>query len=165
MLARLAAWQKPTHILELGTSLGISTLYFAAACPTATIITLEGCREVLTLAENNFSQAGMKNIRSMAGPFEKTLPRVLSGDFRPNLVLIDGNHDYQPTLEYFHHLLALATPDTVLIFDDIHWSSGMERAWKEICARPEVTLSIDIFSMGLAFFKSGFVKQHFILRF
>jgi predicted O-methyltransferase YrrM len=165
MLARLAAWQKPAQILELGTSLGISTLYLAAACPTAAIITLEGCREVLALAENNFSQAGMKNIRSMAGPFEETLPRVLSDGFRPGLVLFDGNHDYRPTLEYFHRLLPLANTDTVFVFDDIHWSSGMEKAWKEISTRPEVSLSIDIFSMGLVFFRSGFVKQHFILLF
>ncbi|NLH51398.1 MAG: class I SAM-dependent methyltransferase [Bacteroidales bacterium] len=166
LLARLAAWQKPAQILELGTSLGISTLYLAAACPYAEVITLEGCREVLAIAENNFNQQGMSNIRTLPGPFEETLPQLLSdGSITPGLVLFDGNHQYQPTLNYFEQLLPLARPSTIFVFDDIHWSAGMEKAWEEICSRPEISLSIDIFSMGIVFFKAGFTKQHFILHF
>lgn len=166
ILARLAAWQKPAQILELGTSLGISTLYLASACPHAEIITLEGCKEVLAIAENNFNRQGMNNIKTLAGPFEETLPRLLSnGSIAPELVLFDGNHQYQPTLNYFEQLMPLTRPSTIFIFDDIHWSEGMEKAWDEICNRPEISLSIDIFSMGIVFFKAGFSKQHFILHY
>lgn len=165
MLARLAAWKQPRVIVELGTSLGISTLYLAAACPKAQIITLEGCREVLDMARNNFINAGFPHIQTLYGPFETTLPQLLSGGLQPDLVLFDGNHAYQPTISYFRHLLPVVHSDTVFVFDDIHWSAGMEKAWHEIAAHPLVTLSVDIFSMGLVFFRSGMEKQHFVLRF
>lgn len=165
MLARLVAWRQPRNILELGTSLGISTLYMAAACPQASILTLEGCREVLEVANNNFLQAGFPHIEPLPGPFETSLPTLLSRNFQADLVLFDGNHAYQPTLNYFWQLLPLAHPDTVFVFDDIHWSAGMEKAWHEIASHPQVTLSVDIFSMGMVFFRSGIEKQHFVLRF
>lgn len=165
MLARLAAWRQPRIIIELGTSLGISTLYLAAACPTARIVTLEGCREVLDVARNNFLQTGFAQIETLPGPFETTLPQLIAGGLQPDLVLFDGNHAYEPTLDYFRQLLSLAHSDTVFVFDDIHWSAGMEKAWHEIAAHPQVTLSVDIFSMGLVFFRSGMEKQHFVLRF
>lgn len=165
MLARLAAWRQPQYILELGTSLGISTLYLAAACPKARIVTLEGCREALEVARNNFLQAGFSRIETLSGPFETSLPPLLAGGLQPDLVLFDGNHAYQPTLDYFQQLLPLAHSDTIFVFDDIHWSAGMEKAWNEIASHPQVTLSVDILSMGLVFFRSGMEKQHFVLRF
>ncbi|MGC8865792.1 MAG: O-methyltransferase [Bacteroidales bacterium] len=165
MLARLVAWTQPRHMLELGTSLGISSLYMASACPEAQFITLEGCKEVLEIARKNFLQAGFSSIQTLSGPFETTLPTLIAGGLRPDLVLFDGNHAHQPTLYYFHQLLPVIHADTVFVFDDIHWSAGMEKAWKEIAACPQVTLSVDIFSMGLVFFRSGIKKQHFILRF
>jgi hypothetical protein len=83
-----------------------------------------------------------------------------------DLAYIDGNHRYEPTLRYFQQLLPKKQHHSIFIFDDIHWSAEMEKAWSEIKAHPEVTLSIDLFFMGLVFFRQEFkVKQHFSIRF
>jgi len=52
-----------------------------------------------------------------------------------------------------------------IIFDDIYWSEGMQQAWTEICARPEVTLSLDLFHMGVVFFNPGLTKEHYYIRY
>ena len=54
---------------------------------------------------------------------------------------------------------------TVFIFDDIHWSKEMEEAWNEIKQDSRVTISIDLFKIGIVFFRKGQVKQDFVLRF
>ena len=45
------------------------------------------------------------------------------------------------------------------------WSDEMKEAWVEIKAHPRVKVSIDLFSMGLAFFREGIVKQDFRIKF
>ena len=56
--------------------------------------------------------------------------------------------------------------ETILIFDDIHWSAEMEKAWAEIKANPSVTLTIDLFFIGLVFVrKAQKEKEHFIIRY
>jgi predicted O-methyltransferase YrrM len=83
-----------------------------------------------------------------------------------DLAFIDGNHRKQPTLDYFTKLLNHSTTSTILIFDDIHWSEEMEAAWSVIQQNPSVTLTIDLFFIGLVFLNPTFkVKQHFSIRF
>jgi hypothetical protein len=42
----------------------------------------------------------------------------------------------------------------------------MEKAWKEICAHPEVSLSLDLFYFGIVFFRTeNKNKEHFVLKF
>jgi hypothetical protein len=42
----------------------------------------------------------------------------------------------------------------------------MEGAWEKICKDDRVTLSIDLFFIGLVFFRKEFrEKQHFVIRY
>ncbi|MBZ9632066.1 class I SAM-dependent methyltransferase [Salegentibacter sp. LM13S] len=81
-----------------------------------------------------------------------------------DLIYFDGHHTKEATLKYFHQLLPTAHNDSVFVFDDIHWSPGMEAAWEEIKAHPEVRVSIDTFFLGLIFFRKEQAKQHFTIR-
>jgi predicted O-methyltransferase YrrM len=82
------------------------------------------------------------------------------------LVFIDGNHRKQPTLDYFNQLLPRSTDTTILIFDDIHWSGEMEAAWEQIKQDPAVTLTIDLFFIGIVILNRNIkVKQHFSIKF
>jgi predicted O-methyltransferase YrrM len=83
-----------------------------------------------------------------------------------DLLFVDGNHRKEATLEYFNIFLEKATPQSIFIFDDIHWSKEMEEAWKLIQQHNSVTLTIDLFFLGMVFFSKDFkVKQHFPIRF
>ena len=165
LLFRLVNEFHPENILEIGTSLGITTMYLASARSKSRVITMEGCENTSAVAAANFKAAGIKNIEQVTGEFSKTLPSVLKNIPRLDFVYFDGNHRKDPTLFYFKKCLENRHENSVFVFDDIHWSNEMQEAWKIICDDPSVSLSIDLFSIGIVFFRSGFQKQNFVLKY
>jgi predicted O-methyltransferase YrrM len=165
LIFRLAKHLQPSSIIELGTSLGITASYLAKAIPENLLITIEGCEQTAKVAKENFVNHKITNIEVVNDNFENALPAVLKRTAGADLVFFDGNHKKTPTLSYFEQCLQYVHNDSLFIFDDIHWSEEMEDAWKIIKQNEKVTLSIDLFSLGLAFFKKELSKQDFVLRF
>jgi predicted O-methyltransferase YrrM len=166
LLYRIAHFYQPHYIVELGTSLGISSAYLAMADTSSVVVTGEGNYAVASIAKNNLSSLGLSNVKIITGNFDNTLPEMVGAIPHIDLAFIDANHRRDPTLSYFHELLKKTTESSIIIFDDIHWSSGMEAAWNEIKEHPSVMLTVDLFFMGIIFFRPEFkVKQHFRIRF
>lgn len=165
LLFRLVNRFSSENILEIGTSLGITTLYLSLPSTKNRIITLEGSPEIAAIAIDNFEIIQSKNIELICGEFEESLPKALLKFKKLDFVYFDGNHKRNPTLSYFDKCLDLSTEDSIFVFDDIYWSIEMKNAWKEIKKNPKVTLSIDLFQFGIVFFKKGLEKQHFTLRY
>jgi len=166
LLFRLVKHYQPKTIVELGTSLGTTTACLSAANPHATITTIEGSKAVADKAAANFQTLGLENIQLLTGNFDDLLPSVINQLSSIDLAYIDGNHRYQPTINYFQQFLAKAHNNSIFVFDDIHWSAEMEQAWEEIKNHPSVKCTVDIFFLGFVFFRSEFkVKQHFSIRF
>jgi len=163
LLMNLTHYLKPDNILEIGTSLGMSTAYLALVSPNSRIVTLEGCKETACVAQKQFQDYKLDNIDLVVGNFADTLPKVLV-EQHFDLIFFDGNHQKAPTMQYFDLCLKYASEKSVFIFDDIHWNPEMEETWKLIKENPRVTVSIDTFQWGLVFFRSEQVKQDFILR-
>ncbi|MDF9796725.1 putative O-methyltransferase YrrM [Catalinimonas alkaloidigena] len=165
LLYRLISDQKPNIIIELGASLGITTLYLSAANPSATIYTFEGCPETAHLARKLFKTWKIKNIHLIEGNIDDTLPLILSECDSVDFAYMDANHRYQPTLNYYEWLKEKSHERSIFVLDDIYWSSGMQKAWKELYKQAEVRLSLDIFDAGLLFFTPLKKKQHYLLSF
>jgi len=166
LLFRMIKYYQPQHVIEIGSSLGISSGYISLAKPGANFITLEGSKEIAEQAVQNFKDLGLTNIKIVTGNFDETLGKVLNDISNIDFVFIDGNHRQEPTERYFQQLLAKIHNETILVFDDIHWSSEMEAAWKNIKHNDAVTCSIDLFFAGIIFFRKEFKeKQDFIIRF
>jgi predicted O-methyltransferase YrrM len=166
LLFRLASHYQPGTIIELGTSLGITTCYLAAGSPGAVVHTIEGNPSISSHAANVFSACGSTNIQQHTGNFDDLLPAILQNLSAVDLAYVDGNHLYAPTMAYFNQLLLKSNENTILVFDDIHWSAEMEQAWKEIQDHPAVRTTVDIFFLGFVFFRTGFrEKQRFSVRF
>lgn len=166
LLYRMVRHYQPQTVIELGTSLGISTSYLALANPAANLITFEGARAVAQAAKQNFANLQLRNISLVEGNFDDTLLTVLEGLSSVDLAFIDGNHRREPTVRYFHSLLTKTGNDSILVFDDIHWSPEMEKAWETVKAHPSVRCTVDLFFIGIVFFRSEFrEKQHFSIRF
>ena len=164
LLFKTANHYKPGTILEMGTSLGISTAYLKMAALNAQLITLEGCPQISAEAQKVFKRLKLKNIESRIGDFKDTLPVALQSLGVVDLIFFDGNHQKAPTLQYFKEALKFADENSVFIFDDIYWSEEMMETWERLKADEQVTLSIDLFSMGILFFKKDFKeKQHYKL--
>ncbi len=163
-LFRLIQHYKPNTMLEFGTSLGITALYQALPNKESQFITLEGCPNIASIAQGNFDFAEVKNIDLKVGEFGKTLNIALDSLKSLDYVFFDGNHKKEPTLEYFQKCLSLSHEHSIFIFDDIHWSDGMEAAWDEIKTHPSVSISLDLFFMGILFFrKENKEQEHFTL--
>jgi len=166
LLFRMVKRYQPKTILELGTSLGITTSYLSLAKPDARLITMEGSKEIADVAKQNFNAIELKNVELIEGNFDNTLSSVVRGLPSVDFSFIDGNHRQEPTERYFKELLAKTNNNSILVFDDIHWSSEMEAAWETIKNNAAVTCSIDLFFIGIVFFRKEFkAKQHFVIRF
>lgn len=166
LLYRMIKYYKAVAIVELGTSFGITTAYLASANAASKVFTCEGSSSIASVAEQNFEELNFKNIHLIEGDFAKILSPLLSKLKTVDFVFIDGNHRREPTLEYFTRLLNFTTPNSILIFDDIHWSAEMEEAWAIIKQHSRVTLSIDLFFIGIVLINPDFkTSQHFTIRF
>ena len=166
LLFKIATYYKPERILELGTSLGITTAYLSKSNKESQITTLEGSKNIAAEATDTFNKLSLKNITQITGNFDETLTTALKQSGAIDFAYVDGNHRYEPTVRYYKEILPFTGENSILIFDDIHWSKEMEQAWEEIKNHEAVTLSIDLFFIGLVFFKKDFkVKQHFVVRY
>jgi predicted O-methyltransferase YrrM len=166
LLFRTVNYYQPKYMLELGTSLGLSAAYLASGNLNGQLVTIEGAESVVAVAKKQFSALSLQNIKLVQGNFDSVLPQVIGEMKTVDLAFIDGNHRKAPTLAYFQQVLLKKNDHTILIFDDIHWSSEMEEAWEEIKKHPGVLLTIDLFFVGFVFFRTGFKsKQHFTIRF
>ena len=165
LLFRLVNYLRPATVLELGTSLGLTTAYLAAADSRHRVVTFEGCPNVAGVARETFASLQLSNIEVVEGNLDHTLAPTLAALGAPvDFVFFDGNHRCEPTLRYFEQCLAHRGDNSMFVFDDIHWSEDMERAWEVIKAHPDVTLTVDLFYFGLVFFRQKQPKQHFWLR-
>lgn len=166
LLFRLVDYFSPKTILELGTSLGITSAYLATANSNAKLITMEGSTAIAAIAAANFEQLGIKSALIITGNFDDSLVKTLENIELINFAFLDGNHRYEPTIRYFEQVFQKSDENTVIILDDIHWSKEMETAWEEIKKHHAVTLTVDLFYVGLVFFrKEQKEKQHFVIRY
>lgn len=159
LLFRTVQYCAPTTILELGTSLGITTACLAKAAPSARIITLEGCPQTASRAQKLFADNAIPNIEVRTGPFRETLPQTLADLRTVDLVYLDGDHAYEAVMDNFIRISEHIPHNGVFILDDIRWSKGMKKAWLEVAAHPKVTLAVDLFRLGMVFFNPALSKQ------
>lgn len=164
MLFRLVNMLQPTHMLELGTSLGLTTSYLSLSNLSAQLTSFEGAPELAKMAVGLLNRKGAVNTKVVVGNIDQTLPQYLKESPKIDFVLIDANHTYEATVQYVQWLLPALSNGACLILDDIYWSPGMTKAWNELRAMPEFNATIDLYRMGWLFYKREQRKEHFILR-
>ena len=153
---------RPLRIVELGTNLGITTSYFALAHSRNEIITFEGSHELLRLAKKNWQHLGITAIHPIEGNIDNTLYTYAREKI--DFAFIDANHDFAPTLRYFDYLASLVHDKTIIAIDDIHYSTKMNKAWKQIQADSRVSTTMDFYHFGLVFFDPRYIRKHYILK-
>lgn len=166
LLYRIAKWKNPKTSVEIGTSLGLSTIYISKAIDkNAKIFSLEGNNAVAEIAESNLEKNNIENSEIISGNFDETLKPLVERQTEIDFVFFDGNHHFSPTLNYFETCLKKASPDAVFVFDDINWSAQMQQAWNEIKKHPSVNLTIDLYFLGIVFLGNRLAKENFVVRF
>ncbi|MFZ9660921.1 MAG: O-methyltransferase [Chitinophagaceae bacterium] len=166
LLYKLTAFYKWENVIELGTSLGVTTGYLSLAGTVKNVYTIEGGPEIAQKASAFFDKAGLSNIKPYIGTFDQVLPVILKMVEKVDMVFIDGNHRKAPTLQYWNMILPFLQEDSCIILDDIHWSKEMEETWEVIKNQPSVTCTIDLFFIGIVFFRKAFKEpQHLQIRY
>lgn len=157
-----ATQKRPLTIVELGTSLGITTAYLASPYPRNSVLTLEGATEVAQIAGGVWQALELKNIQPVIGNIDDTLPAICTK--RIDFAYMDANHTYDATMRYFRQLLHAAGQNSIFVIDDIHHSPEMERAWQDIQNMEQVTSTIDCYHAGLVFFNRHYYRKHYRIR-
>lgn len=166
LLYRIALTYQPDACLELGTNLGFSTLYQAMGAPESRFISIEGASNLAKIAASQLPIFGAPQVEIIHGDFMDVLQnRIDWANFSPAHVLLDGNHREEATIAYFEYLLPKVKDGAMILLDDINWSPGMQRAWKHICKHKEVSVSMDLWHLGICAIRRDQAKEHFLLRF
>lgn len=166
VLFRLLAYMneevhRPLEILELGTSLGITTAYLASVDSKNRVMSFEGSSSIASLARKQWQLLGLENIECVEGRIEDTLYN--NARAKLDFVYVDANHTYEATMEYVHFLLDRMSPKGIVVVDDIHYSREMCRAWEELKNDKRVTSSMDLFHVGLLFVNPYYMKRHYTI--
>jgi len=82
------------------------------------------------------------------------------------LLYIKQINNAEDVTNYFNTALKKINTQSILIFDDIHDSKEMEYSWEKIKMHSEVKLTIDLYKLGIAFFRQEQLeKENFAIRF
>lgn len=153
---------KPSSCIELGTCLGISASYQAAALTLnkkGRLVTLEGSPESCRVAKETLDINKFKNTEVICGPFDDTFISALSSLQPVDFLFNDGHHDHDAVIKYFDDAIPYLADDAIILFDDISWSQGMRKAWKEIEDDERISVTIDLGAMGIAFLSNRIVEK------
>ena len=165
LLYRISKWYQPEMIIELGTGMGISSLYLGSGSPEAPLHTIEGDQERADQAMHLIKTCCPGPVNVHLGDMDEKLEELMHLIPHRFVAFIDGNHHYTPTVTYVRKLMERAGGEAVIVMDDIYWSRGMYRAWKEVVSWPEVRVSIDLFHMGIFFLRKDLHKTVIKIKF
>ncbi|HEY0245015.1 MAG TPA: hypothetical protein VGC01_05590 [Mucilaginibacter sp.] len=76
-----------------------------------------------------------------------------------------AERDGRRVLKYFEECLPKVHENTMLVLTDIYRTGEMKQVWKDIKAHPKVTVTVDLFWIGLVFFRKGQVREDFWIKF
>lgn len=151
VLFRIIREIKPQRCLEMGSSVGISGAYQAAALEvnrSGSLLALEGAESIAAVARRTLESLGLATRATVrVGRFQDLLSDALADRF--DYVFVDGHHDGPATVKYFSDIVDAVESHAVVVFDDITWSPSMQDAWTECTHRPEVTASFDLGPVGV----------------
>lgn len=157
-LYHLIRQRRPKRVLELGTNLGISGSYIAAALKEhggGELVTMDASPYRQRLAKDLFERVGLDNARFVLGDFADTFDRAVQEHGPFDFAFIDGNHTLEPTLHYAESVCEAADEDVWVVFDDIRWSEGMEEAWRRLRKHPRMLAGLDLYRLSLCVMSSA----------
>lgn len=145
-------------ILELGSSAGISGCFLASAGDCQRFITVEGSSELAKLAETNLSHVA-RNFEVVNASFTDALDRILPTlRHGVDMAYMDGDKEKHALCRSFERLTPHLNSGSVVVFDDIHWSSEMWEAWQVLRRWKGFSHTITAGRFGVCFWTGDHVE-------
>ena len=164
LLFNLVNYLKPSTVIEIGTSIGIGTLYLGYGAGINPVISIEGDENVFKIAQKLVNNSGLSNVTLINDDFDRIFPRLIKNYSSDIFIFIDGNHNEEPLLKYMEQISLRFKDNAVIVIDDIYLNRSMERAWAKISKDEHFSITIDLFKMGIACIKQNISKQHFVIK-
>lgn len=158
LLHRLSQSFEKARILELGTSVGISSAYMSVGHPSARIDTIEGDPVIAELAHELHDELGLKNIEIFQSSIQDYFTQHHAKK-QWDIVYMDGDHTFPSTLAYYKEIKSSLHSNSIVLLDDVMWSRGMLKAWTHIRKSGSCTASLQWGNLGILFYHSGFVHH------
>lgn len=166
LLFKLVHFRAPDSIVNIGCSMGLSVPYLASANLNTPLYALEPSLENAELAKAQFIQLGLNNIQLITGSLSNSLPDLLGKITKLDIAMVNVELSYDGLIALFNQLVGKAHPGSMIVLSHINLNDEIERAWEQIKQHEAVTLTVDLFHLGLIFFrKENIIKENFIIRF
>lgn len=165
LLFRLTNYFKSKNILQLGPSMGLSTLYLTSYATGLKCIALENIPEFASIAQIVFDKATRNPIDLRTGSYKELLPQALKDIKHLDFVFFNTLYEQQNNIWLFNECVKQVHNETIFVFEGIKASCKMREFWKEVCSHPEVTVTVDLYSMGIVFFNKKLHKRDYIVYF
>lgn len=165
LIYRLANYFSPNQVIEIGTSMGMDTTYLAKAAPQARIISMDQGVDTTAITSENLAKQGIKNVQILTGDLNQVVPDVLAELQSLDFVLINRGYDKKAMINYLNQCLPKFKETSLVVVDAIYLDKEMKEFWQQIKIHPQVTLTIDLFQIGLAFVRPQQAEEHFKIRF
>lgn len=166
LLFRLTNYFQPRQILQVGSGMGISSLYMTSYAQGLNCIALEEEPTFQPVIEWVYEKGARNPIDLRVGTYDELLPQALEElgtiDF---LFFNTADRKQEGNAVLFETCLPYVDDQTVFVCNDIQANQSMRRFWKEICVRPEVTVTIDLYSLGIVFFNKKLHKRDYTVYF
>jgi len=165
LLFRIVSHYAIQNAIELGTSLGVSSLYIAKGNSHIKLKTIDFNTDTSEVLDQFLKNRSIQNIEIIIGTFEEQVARVAEQIKPIQLAYIDGDHSYEATIKNLDTISAHLDKTFFIVLDDIRWSKGMWRAWKQLIKNPLYNFTFDMGSIGVLIrIPNNATKQHYYLR-
>lgn len=165
LLFRLANYFKPKHILQVGGSVGLSTLYLTAYSPDVACVVLENMPSLAAVAREVWKKGARVPIDLRVGPYNTLLSAALQQMERLDFVFfnrLEASDDREALVDA---CIEKACSETVIVMSGIQANPTMRAFWRSVCARPEVTVTLDLYTMGIVLFNRKLHKRDYTVYF
>ncbi|MCE5226042.1 MAG: SAM-dependent methyltransferase [Porphyromonadaceae bacterium] len=161
LLFKLTNYFKPVHILQIGTTMGLSSLYLTSYASGLRCIALESLPEFAAVARETLKEA-RNQIDLRVGNYLNLLPQAIQDLKQLDFVFFNTPNDELSCSLLFNECVKHVHQETVFVFVGIKSSAKMRKIWAEICSHPDVTVTIDLYSLGIVFFNNKLHKRNYI---
>jgi len=161
LLFRLTNYFKPRNILQVGSSMGLSTLYLSSYSTGLNCISIEPLRELASISQWVYQEAARTTVNLHIGDAREQLPGCLQKIKTLDFVFFNNQNEQIDTLWLFNACIPYSNEHTLFVIDGISKNKRMRMVWNEIIQHPEVTVTVDLYTLGLVFLNKKLHKRNY----
>lgn len=165
LLFRLVNHYKPQTVLELGDTIGLSTLYLASSDHNMKVVSVGGSENIIQFARQVLEKNKVLNVE-----FKKNITKEAFRAVGENLEEVDFLYfgrmfPADKIKEVVDTLECSITSRTVMVVSDIYKTKQKELMWDVLKKHPKVRVSVEMFHYGILLCDENLQKEDYNLFF